>query len=91
VPNDSSPLQVAGPSAPEGRLPSGLIAGTGHLGRLLLTAHEAAQALAISERTLWGLTRRGAIPCVRLGRAVRYDLADLHSFIAEKKCNGRPR
>jgi excisionase family DNA binding protein len=58
--------------------------------RLLLTPSEAAKALAICERTLWGLTRRGAIPCVRLGRAVRYHLADLQSFIQEQKSNGRP-
>jgi excisionase family DNA binding protein len=59
--------------------------------RLLLTPREAARSLAVSERTLWGLTHQGAIPCVRLGRAVRYDLVDLQAFIAEKKCNGRPR
>ena len=44
---------------------------------LLVDAREAAQMLAISERTLWGWTApRGPIPVVRCGRAVRYAVAD---------------
>jgi excisionase family DNA binding protein len=57
--------------------------------RLLLTARDAAFALAISERTLWSLTRLGLIPVVRLGRSVRYDRADLQRFIDAQKCNAR--
>jgi excisionase family DNA binding protein len=56
---------------------------------LLLTPREAARALAISERSLWGLTQRGLLACVRLGRSVRYDLADLRAFITTQKCKGR--
>jgi len=52
---------------------------------LLVTALEAAKALAISPRTLWSLTRSGAIPCVRIGRCVRYDLADLKTWIESQK------
>jgi excisionase family DNA binding protein len=52
---------------------------------LLLTAPEAARKLAVSERTLWGLTHRAEIPCVRIGRAVRYDPADLRAWIAARK------
>ena len=43
------------------------------LPKLLLRPPEAAEALAISDRTLWGLTKAGEIPCVRFGRSVRYD------------------
>jgi excisionase family DNA binding protein len=50
--------------------------------RLLLTIREAAAALAISERTLWTLTDTGAVPCVRVGRSVRYAPADLENYIA---------
>ncbi len=53
--------------------------------RLLLTPREAAQALRISERKLWGLTASGEIPCVRIGRSVRYDINDLHAWIEERK------
>ena len=49
--------------------------------RLLLTPREAARAVAVSERTLWTLTRRGDIPCVRIGRSVRYDPRDLEAYI----------
>ena len=43
----------------------------------LLKPREAAELLAISERTLWTLTKQGVIPCVRLGRSVRYRLSEL--------------
>jgi excisionase family DNA binding protein len=52
---------------------------------LLFTARQAAEMLAISERTLWELTRRGAIRCVRIGRAVRYTVSDLQSYIQTRK------
>jgi excisionase family DNA binding protein len=58
---------------------------TGNSQALLLTAPEAAKALAISPRTLWSLTQRGDIPCVRIGRSVRYDLEDLRAWIASRK------
>jgi excisionase family DNA binding protein len=53
--------------------------------QLLLTIRQAAQRLAIGERTLWELTRRGAIPCVRIGRAVRYTPGDLQAYITRQK------
>lgn len=52
---------------------------------LLLTRHEAARALRISERQLWTLTNSGKLPCVRLGHCVRYDLDDLRAYIESQK------
>jgi hypothetical protein len=53
---------------------------------LLLTSREAAKALSICERSLWGLTApRGPIPAVRINRAVRYDPRDLAAFIDKVK------
>jgi excisionase family DNA binding protein len=50
---------------------------------LLVDSREAAKLLAVSERTLWGLTAAGKLPCVRLGRRVkRYALSDLEEFVA---------
>lgn len=61
---------------------------------MLLTGPEAAKALAVSPRTLWGLTKTGTIPCIRIGRAVRYDPADLRAWIESRKskvaANGAP-
>lgn len=51
----------------------------------LLTPREAARTLAISERTLWTLTRRGDVQSVRFGRAVRYDAADLQALVDRAK------
>ena len=52
---------------------------------LLLKPVDAATTLSISPRTLWALTDRGQIPCIRIGRAVRYDPRDLTAWIARKK------
>lgn len=57
--------------------------------RLLLTPHEAAQALSISERTLWQLSKDCYIPVVKIGRAVRYAISDLERFIEAQKTAGR--
>ena len=59
-------------------------------GPLLVTAREAARMLSIGERTLWTLTDRGEIPVVRIGRLVRYHIADLHAWINRAKQAGRP-
>jgi excisionase family DNA binding protein len=52
---------------------------------MLLKPAEAAKLLQIGERTLWRLTDAGEIPCIRIGRSVRYDPADLRVWIAAKK------
>jgi excisionase family DNA binding protein len=58
---------------------------------LLLTARQAAAALQVCEKTLWTLTRDGKLPAVRIGRAVRYDVADVRRFIeAAKAAGSRP-
>lgn len=51
----------------------------------LLTAREAAAFLAISERFLWTLVQAGDPPCVRIGRSVRFDRADLLAWIETRK------
>lgn len=50
---------------------------------LLLTARDAAKALAISEKTLWTLTTpRGPIPAIRVGeRSLRYSVTALAKWI----------
>ena len=53
--------------------------------RLLVTPRDAAKALAISPRKLWGLTKSGELPCVRIGRAVRYDMDDLRRWVTGRK------
>jgi excisionase family DNA binding protein len=53
--------------------------------RLLITADEAAAALSISTRKLWSLTTAGVIPCVRLGRSVRYSPAELQDWIQAQR------
>jgi excisionase family DNA binding protein len=53
---------------------------------LLLTAKDAAKTLAVSEKTLYTLTRENRVKIVRIGlRCVRYDLRDLEAFILSCK------
>lgn len=58
---------------------------------LLLTPKQAAEALAISPRKLWGMTASGEIPHIRLGRCVRYPADGLQRLIDEKMKGGQPR
>ena len=51
-------------------------------------ARQAAEALAISPRKLWSMTSSGEIPHVRLGRSVRYPIADLQRWIDRQKKGG---
>jgi excisionase family DNA binding protein len=55
-----------------------------------MTSRETAQALCIGERTLWSLTHDGKIPCVRIGRSVRYDPADIRAWIESQKTASAP-
>ena len=47
---------------------------------LLLNCRDATRALAICERSLWSMTAGGEIPCVRLGRSVRYSISSLEAY-----------
>lgn len=52
----------------------------------LLTEHEAATRLGVSPGTLrvWRCTRRHDLAWIKLGRAVRYDPAELDRFVRER-------
>ena len=58
---------------------------------LLVTPREAARLLAVSERTLWSLAAAGEIPRVRIGRAVRYRVADLRAYVDAPPPNEKGR
>jgi excisionase family DNA binding protein len=51
----------------------------------LLSAQQAAEYLAISERKLWNMTKENRIPAVKIDRCIRYDISDLDSFIVAAK------
>jgi hypothetical protein len=79
----------AGPTPPEAAskkaLPPEL---SPHFGVLLKT-EQAADYLAISQRTLWAITSpRGPLRAVRIRNAVRYDVRDLHAYIDQAKDGG---
>ena len=57
--------------------------------RLAYTAREAAAMLAVSERTLWQLTRDGKVRARRVGRLVRYYRPDLVAFMEHEETHGQ--
>jgi excisionase family DNA binding protein len=58
----------------------------------LLTATQAARALAISPRTLWALTNKGEIEFVRVSASgVRYAPEALARFIAANTFSKKPQ
>jgi excisionase family DNA binding protein len=52
----------------------------------LVSVREAAKILQISERTLATLTKRRAVPCVRVGRSVRYNAQTLWEIVKRGQC-----
>lgn len=61
---------------------------------LALRPREAAKALGISLRTLWGLSApRGPIPCIRVGngkrKTVLYPVSDLRAWLSRQAAQPR--
>jgi hypothetical protein len=56
----------------------------------LLKPREAQAMLAIGSRKLWEITSCGELPCIRIGRSVRYAVEDLLAYIAAHKQSGGP-
>jgi excisionase family DNA binding protein len=55
----------------------------------LVNVNEAAQFLAVSPSTLYGWVWQRRISFVKVGRAVRFDMADLERFIAQNRIHAR--
>lgn len=55
----------------------------------LVNVHEAARFLTVSPSTLYGWVWQRRIPFVKIGRAVRFDMADLERFIAQNRTRAR--
>lgn len=60
---------------------------------LALRPRDAARVLGISPRTLWGWTRAGIVPCVRVGtgkrRTVLYPVAVLRAWLDQQTAAGK--
>ena len=52
--------------------------------RLALKPAEAADALGISARTLWSLTKAGRVPYVQEGRTILYPVDVLREWLSER-------
>jgi len=59
-----------------------------NLDRRLLTARDVAALLCVPVSTIYELTRSGRLPCLRIGRAVRFSKEDLEVHLAAKRGTG---
>jgi excisionase family DNA binding protein len=57
---------------------------------ILVDSREAARLLSISPRKLWELTKSGEIPSLRIGRAVRYRMADIEAWTERQAATAAP-
>lgn len=48
----------------------------------LITVKEAGELLALSKFTLYGMASEGKMPCVKIGRCVRFRLSDIRKLIS---------
>ena len=55
----------------------------GLIGRRLLTVRETAQYLGLDVDTVYRKARLREVPCVKVGRALRFDVKALERFIEE--------
>lgn len=62
---------------------SGVSVLNGHIGRRLLNVRETACYLGLDEDTVYRKARLRELPCVKVGRALRFDLEALRRFIDE--------
>jgi excisionase family DNA binding protein len=51
----------------------------------LLSVRELAGFLGVSPRMVQHLAKRGDLPCVKIGRCLRFEMADVRAFIEKQK------
>jgi len=55
----------------------------------LLSTEQTSKILGVTIRTLFTITQRGDLPCIKVGRSVRYDTRDLESYLKQNKSQGK--
>lgn len=58
--------------------------------KLLLSTHEVARALGVSERFVKQLIHAGSLPSFKVGRLRRIDAGDLRAWIDRQRAASRP-
>lgn len=48
---------------------------------LTLRSEEASKLLGVCTKTLWTLTKNGVIPCLKIGKSVRYSKEKLIEYV----------
>ena len=64
---------------------------TGTSVKKLLTPMEICSVLNVKTSTVYAWTHEGFIPCVRLGRLIRFDLDEVMTWVGKQKQNGRSK
>lgn len=51
----------------------------------LLTPPQAGRLLTIPTSTVYDLARRGILPCIPIGRSIRFSRADLEEYLGQQR------
>ena len=62
---------------------TGEMVSNGNIGRRLLNVREAAQYLGLEVDTVYKKSRLREVPCVKVGRALRFDVKALERYIEQ--------
>jgi excisionase family DNA binding protein len=54
----------------------------------ILNIPETAKYMGIGQRHLYEITKSGALPRIKMGRSVRYSLADIKRYLEDRKSDG---
>ncbi len=66
-----------------GRANMAAMVSNGDIGRRLLNVREAAQFLGLEVDTVYKKSRLRELPCVKVGRALRFDVKALERFVEQ--------
>lgn len=68
-----------------------IIKGKASIMKKLLTVNELADLLSVQQLTIRRMVKRGQLTAIRIGRAVRFDPADVDAFLASVRETGEPK
>lgn len=58
---------------------------------MVVDEEQAARMLGISRRMVFEFRSKGELPCVKLGRLIRYRVSDIHAFLERKRIQSNPQ
>jgi len=55
----------------------------------LMTINQLSEVINVKKKTLYDWAHKGQIPYIKLGRLLRFDLAEIETWLKRRKCKTR--